>query len=465
LGYCLERLGDQAGGEREVRAALAGYVPGERILRASAEYSLGNWLAHRGPEHAQEALALVESASKPEGVGRMPGVLLALGQAQGAAGQTSTSRATFAELVERLDRGEEPRFPAGIAAELRWVLYGSGCRRRPAGAATGTPPACASAGALADLRTGAEAVQHGRSAEAVEPLRRATRAEPALGVAWTWLGRALIQDRPTEAVAAFEKATAIQGYQDGRGRAGDLLALAMARSRVDPRPGEAHRLAGDAARLLDDELARPGLEATAKLELNFGLGQAFMVAGNGPCAARRLSWVIEDANTPGALKARAQELLTEASRAPLHPTGCFEFELYRPTTLSGVWTRYLEEHSRELKGVPADMNFHPPERYQARVRFTGKVRALSQDQVKVVAGFCTPWPMTRSLPSKPDSSALQEIEVQEDEKSQWLPIQEGLVKPLQAERGGGGPIDLYVIFLGDIRGAPVFLTGEFRVVE
>jgi hypothetical protein len=145
---------------------------------------------------------------------------------------------------------------------------------------------------------------------------------------------------------------------------------------------------------------------------------------------------------------------------------CFEYELYRNTTMKAQAARYLSEHPQKKVGnQTVERNYHPPERYQSRVRFTGKLRPLSPKREEWVNGLYGPWELTRQIPSLPGGKAQREIEVEEAGSLRWVPIQEGLVEALQAERGGGGMIDLFVMFLGDLEGDPTFIAGEFRAVQ
>jgi tetratricopeptide (TPR) repeat protein len=465
LGYCLEKLGDQQGFERELRAAIAGYTPGDRVLRASAEYSLGNWLAHSGPLHAQEAIALLRSAVSPEGLGRLPGVLLALGQAETANGEVSASQATFAELLERLERGEGPQFPATISSSLAWKLYTSGCRRRPADAPPGQPPACASEAAQEQLRKGYEAMNSGEVAGAEAPLREATRLEPTLGAAWAGLGASyLSQKRPLEAVPAYENAVANRGYRDARGWAEDHLGLAQALIQSGGKGPEAWRASGEAARILEAETSRRESSVVRRADLEVAIGRAFMLAGNPRCAAQRFEWVERRADAPEQLRKFAREMLTLV-RPPGAPGDghCFEYELYRPTTLQAEAARYLKKHPRGNLGNPtAVQTSHPPERYQSRVRFTGRFRPLSPERVKQVNDFYRGWELTHRIPDLPGGAARQEVEVEEAGSLRWVPIQEAMVAPLKAERGEGGLIDLFVMLLGDLDGDPIFIAGGFH---
>lgn len=467
LGYCLGQLGDRVGFEREIRAALAGYAPGERILRASAEYSLGNWLTTQGPEHAREALRLLEAAAGLEGVGRSPGVLLALGQAQAAMGELRASQATNAEIVERLERGEEPGFPANIASELRWSLYTWGCRRRPPGSQSGRPPECVTAAVRDRNRVGYDALNAGKVMEAEEPLRAAANAEPSYGMAWAWLGGALLrQGRASDAVPALEKAVANQGFLDAQGRADDLLNLAHALAKGRDAEERVEALSGEAARILDEEAARPNQEGSRRATLNLAIGRAFMLAGNGRCAAQRFEWVAKQADAPAQHQNLATEMLSSVK--PLGDAGsarCFEYELYRPTTMKAEAARYLKEHPPEKVGDQSHRSFHPPERYRSRVRFTGQIRDLQPKRVALVNALYRPWELTRQIPDRPGGKALREVQVEEAGSLRWVPIQEALIEPIKSELGQGGGMDLYVMLLGDLDGAPTFIAGEFRATK
>jgi hypothetical protein len=226
------------------------------------------------------------------------------------------------------------------------------------------------------------------------------------------------------------------------------------------------RVSGEAARLLDSEVAKGKVDAATRASLDFGIGRAFMLAGNGPCAAQRFRWVAKSAEAPEQLKRLAQDMLADRPSDSQGGGRCFEYELYRPTTMKAQAARYLSEHPPKKVGNQiVERNYHPPERYQSRVRFTGRLRPLSPERETWVNGLYGPWELTRQIPSQPGGKALREIEVEEAGSLRWVPIQDGLVEALKAERGGGGMIDLFVMFLGDLDGDPTFIAGGFRAIK
>lgn len=458
LGYCLGELGDDAGAERELRAAIAGYARSERFLQASAQYTLGNVLGRRGPATIRESVSLFQQAMAPEGQGRNPAVLASLGSACYAMKDLACARSSLAEAVERLERGEQQGFPLEMAKQLRNGLWQEGCARRPARAADGTPPRCAGPAAAEKVSLSSRALADGKPAEAETAARAATALEPGFGAAWLLLGRSLIElERFGEAEAALRKAREHSDWLDATQAAGATSLLAHALVKRGSATGEAVRLAAEAAAAS----VKPG-DPTSRVWFQMLIGRAFAAAGNRPCALVRLRDAVSVTGAPEELASRANTALKEVEASPGPNRECFEYQLYLPTTLAAVWRAYRAAHPFEQVSGPSDhYELHPAERYRARIRFTGARRPVSGPLARMLAefaggpaGFGWTW---KELGQK----YRQEAEVAESGQKRWIAIPDGLAEALARELPEGGEADAYVSFFGALNDVPLFFLGEF----
>lgn len=459
LGYCLGQLGDDAGAERELRAAIRGYARSERFLQASAQYSLGSLLLRRGPDGAREATGFLRQAMAPEGQGRSPAVLAALGNACAALKDLPCGRASFAEAIERLERGEQREFPMEAQRQLRNVLWQEGCARRPARAAEGAPPRCAVSAAIEKVSLSSRALADGKVTEAVAAARAATALEPGFGTAWLLLGRSLVElERFADAETALRKAREHSDWLDPTQAAGATSLLAHALVKRGSATGEAVRLADEAAAAS----MKPG-DPTSRVWFQTLIGRAFAVAGNRPCALERLRDAASVLGAPEELASRAQTILKEVEASPGPNKECFEYQLYLPTTLTATWRTYRSAHPLEKVSGRASDNYelHPAERHRARIRFTGARRPISGPLARMLAefsggpaGFGWTW---KELGQR----YKQEAEVVEAGQKRWIAIPDGLADALAKELQGGGDADAYVAFFGALNDAPLFFLSEF----
>jgi len=458
LGYALEELGDEAAAEREYRAAIAGYAPSERVLKGSAEYNLGNLLWRAHPPRAQEAVRLLRSALAPEAQGRQPGILIALGSALGATGDEAGSRAALAEAVEAAGRGAY--LPSKIADQVRSDLFGQGCRPRPAGAAPGQPPRCAPAAAVNRFRVAQEAGREGRFEASAAACREALALDPDYGAALFSLGQALVRlERWKEAEAPLRKALASTELAGSEFFASNKMALALALVNADAKdPG---------AVLLAEEASAISREPAQRAWFDLLVGRAFAQVGNRACALWRLERAAAADGTPEQGRLRAEELIAEVKRtlpAEKARPDCFEYELYRPTSLAGEAKRYRKEHPYEAPNPPSreSSEFHPFEKYRVRVRVTGAIRPVPS----AVALFFERTAKARAkdggIVARMAEMFRREVEVEEVGARWWLPIQETLAPSLQEELPQGGEADLYVLLMGAVNKDVVLVVNEFR---
>ena len=82
-------------------------------------------------------------------------------------------------------------------------------------------------------------------------------------------------------------------------------------------------------------------------------------------------------------------------------------------------------------------------KFSLRMRINSWARALGVD--KFIYGLFT-----------------HEIQMMENGKSYWLPVQKNLVPFMQDELSNDQVIDLFVVFIGVFRGSPVFLVNNFK---
>jgi tetratricopeptide (TPR) repeat protein len=459
LGYCLGQLGDDAGAERELRAAIKGYARSERFLQASAQYSLGNLLVRRGAEGAREATGFLRQAMASEGQGRSPAVLVALGNACAALKELPCGRASFAEAIERLERGEQREFPMEAQRQLRNVLWQEGCARRPARVAEGTPPRCAAPGAIERVSLSSRALAEGKVTEAEAAARAASALEPGFGAAWFLLGRSLIeQERFADAEAALRNARAHSGWLDATQAAGATSLLAHALVKRGSTTGEAVRLANEAA-----TASMTPDDPTSRVWFQTLIGRAFAVAGNRPCALARLRDAVSVLGAPEELASRAQTILKEVEGSPGPNKECFEYQLYVPATLAATWRAYRSAHPLEQVSGRASDNYeiHPTERHRARIHFTGARRPISGPLARMLAEFAGGPPGFGWTWKELGQLYKQEAEILEAGQKRWIAIPDGLADALAKELPGGGDADAYVSFFGALNDTPLFFLGEF----
>lgn len=92
------------------------------------------------------------------------------------------------------------------------------------------------------------------------------------------------------------------------------------------------------------------------------------------------------------------------------------------------------------------------------VTFTGNTRPIRKDHKELINRWA------RSLGIDPMIANLfeTEIEVQEGEKTFWLPVQQQLMEPFRKEVEADSIVELYVLLLGGLRNDAIFAINEFR---
>lgn len=131
---------------------------------------------------------------------------------------------------------------------------------------------------------------------------------------------------------------------------------------------------------------------------------------------------------------------------------------YKPATLAAAIERYAEA-SEESEDDSKEDNYalFPGEALLVDVVFTGRMRALPEDR-RLVIEF---WAKTYGIDLVAIRNYEKEIEVREDGRTYWLPIQKILVPPLRKEVGKNGRANMYARFIGRKNKDYVFLVNEF----
>jgi hypothetical protein len=132
----------------------------------------------------------------------------------------------------------------------------------------------------------------------------------------------------------------------------------------------------------------------------------------------------------------------------------FDYQAYKPAQLAAVAPSVQPPPEAKLH-MYFDAS-HP--RYTTLVRFTGKTRMIGE----VRQTFIEDWVKSMRHPSQYARLFNREIEIVQDGRAWWLPIQSELVDPLEREVTPDGEVDLYVLLMGAVNGDVVFSVSEFE---
>lgn len=134
---------------------------------------------------------------------------------------------------------------------------------------------------------------------------------------------------------------------------------------------------------------------------------------------------------------------------------------YRYTTIEELTaTHGLKIGGSELAGRDTFL-IAPEYKYRLQFKATGRIRGLSPTSQEALAAWSPMHPSLRAFLKE----YTHEVEVVQDYRPLWLPWQRKLVAPFQAERGGGGDIEAYVILAGVFRGQLLLVVTAFESVR
>jgi len=131
----------------------------------------------------------------------------------------------------------------------------------------------------------------------------------------------------------------------------------------------------------------------------------------------------------------------------------FDYAAYQPATLSEV-AASAGEHT-------AAWFAEGYSRFQTRVTFTGRVRPTPTDTKK----FIVQWVKANGHPQAYADALQQEIELTQDGRAYWMPIQAVLLAPLKTEVQTGKLVDVYVLLMGGQGDQLVLAVSEFDAVQ
>lgn len=250
LGWALHQLGDDAGAEKEYRAAIAGYGREERGLSADARYNLAQTLvAHH---RAREAVPLLREAIEIRG--ERYWLLHALGNACRTDGDARCAREAWEKLL-----GSHEQLPEGLLADVKGQLAALGgateAKEEPALTTSAAVPAAAS------LRCdhGTVLAEQGRREEARREFEEALGAAPEFGFCRLNLAFALLQsgdaagaEREIRKALASKVSSAADEKEERTWRARAAFQLAQLLVNRQGPPAEAAARVRDAASVLGE---------------------------------------------------------------------------------------------------------------------------------------------------------------------------------------------------------------------
>jgi hypothetical protein len=131
----------------------------------------------------------------------------------------------------------------------------------------------------------------------------------------------------------------------------------------------------------------------------------------------------------------------------------FDYEAYKPVELAAV-----EPKPKKLSGANLHIYLdaaHP--RYRTTARFTGNVR----NQNSTRKAFIHYWVKAMQHPKEWESLFELEVEVTQNNRTWWLPIQRQLAESFRQEVAGGEEVELFVLLMGAVNDEAVFSISEF----
>ncbi|WP_440225651.1 hypothetical protein ACQQ2N_10415 [Dokdonella sp. MW10] len=155
------------------------------------------------------------------------------------------------------------------------------------------------------------------------------------------------------------------------------------------------------------------------------------------------------------LRALAMSCLLVAHATPVLASG-FDYAAYREASLAAVGSRL---------DVPAGTTWWLDAahyRFHTVVDFTGQVRVVRDEHRFLVERWAKAMGHGDAVAAMFTS---KEIEVRQDDKTYWVPVQKQLIAAFRAEVPAGSEVRLYLILIGAHDGAPVFGVNEFAVAR
>ena len=106
------------------------------------------------------------------------------------------------------------------------------------------------------------------------------------------------------------------------------------------------------------------------------------------------------------------------------------------------------------------VDLHPGDPLRVTVRYLGKKRNLkAQRGIFIFDMWGKAFGKDREMLAR---TFQKEIQVEENGRTYWLPIQNVLLDPLEKEVGKNGTLELWIVYIGAIEKDFVFLVNEFQ---
>ncbi len=134
---------------------------------------------------------------------------------------------------------------------------------------------------------------------------------------------------------------------------------------------------------------------------------------------------------------------------------------YKPAKLTDSIAKYaLEFKDTDIPKDTVKVDLHPGDPLRVTVRYLGKTRDLNKQRGTLIFDM---WGKAFGKDREMLARTFQkEIQIQENNKTYWLPIQNVLLDPLEKEVGKNGTLELWILFIGAIEEDSVFLVSEFQ---
>ena len=171
--------------------------------------------------------------------------------------------------------------------------------------------------------------------------------------------------------------------------------------------------------------------------------------------------------TPGTIKTGATQryvalaLILLWTAAVPGPTQAGGWDDYKPAKLTASIAKYeLEFKGTETPQEASRIDILPGDPLRVTVRYLGKMRDIKTERRSFIIEM---W--GKAFGKDPDMLARtfqKEIQVQDSQKTYWLPIQNVLISHLKKEVAANGPVTLWVVFIGGLERNWVFLINEFQ---
>jgi hypothetical protein len=134
-----------------------------------------------------------------------------------------------------------------------------------------------------------------------------------------------------------------------------------------------------------------------------------------------------------------------------------DWSAYKQAKLSQAWasaTFAKEPNSQSLEAAPQQYKF------AVKATYTGRLRKMSSKRSHLISEW------GKTLHAQDFAQHFeQEVEVRADGLTVWLALQDVLVDAFSREIKAGGPVQLWIMYVGAAQQDRIFLVNEFQAVK